>query len=84
MVIRGLLEDDKAFLDVCDSRMGLFGLEVEVLKGRLEKNLGPSGLYKDVLLFLMLYLAAARGMMKLEEAKGMRAMRGTCIKCLCR
>lgn len=84
MVIRGLLEDDEAFLDVCDSRMRLFSLEVEVLEGRLENNLGPSGLYTDVLLFLMLYLAAARGMMELEGAEGMRAIRGTCIKCLCR
>lgn len=84
MVIRGLLEDDKAFLDVCDNRIRLFGLESEVLEGRLENNLGLSGLYTNVLLFLMLYLAAAPGMMKLEGAKAMRAMRRTCIKCSCR
>lgn len=85
MVIRGLLEDDKGFLDVCDNRMRLFGLESEVLEGRLGNDLELSGLYTNVLLLLlMLYLAAARGMMKSEEAKAMRAMRGTCIQCLCR
>lgn len=64
VVFCGLLEDDKAFLGACDNSTRLFVLEAEVSEDWVENNLELSGLYTNVLLLLILYLAAALGVMK--------------------
>lgn len=82
VVVRGLWEDSKALLYVCDSVMMLFSLEAESVENRQQDNVELSGLYTNVWMILLLYLAVARGRMELAGVKAVRAMRGICIKCI--